>query len=144
MFALSKSIYAFEKESFYYEVVIPLLKSKGFEGSYVPKCFLCDPYIIVLEDLSLLSYKSTSKNESLDLKHCKKCLETLAKFHVEPILYELKKIEELGKNYSFNYEFRDILEDKVFSQEENGATKFMRCSIEGLFSINRINTPKWY
>lgn len=134
MFEISRSIYAFEKESFYYETVIALLKSKGLSGEYVPKCYFSEPYVIVLEDLSQRSLKGTAKNKELDLQHCKKCLETLAKFHAEPILYELKSAE-LGQDYSWNDEFKDILEDKVFSEEENGATKFMRCSLKGLFFL---------
>ncbi|XP_018568870.1 uncharacterized protein LOC108909117 [Anoplophora glabripennis] len=135
MYEITRNIYAFEKESFYYETVVPLLKSKGLSCSYVPKSYFSEPFVIVLEDVAQRSFKCTPKNKPLDLEHCKKCLETLAKFHAEPILYELVTSDELGKIYSFNDEFSEILEDKVFSAEENGATRFMKCSIKGLFFL---------
>ncbi|KAJ8961000.1 hypothetical protein NQ318_020304 [Aromia moschata] len=135
MFDLAKSIYAYEKEAFYYETFTPLARSKGLDHDIAPKSYLCEPYVIVLEDLSLLSYRGTVKKQSLDIKHCRICLETLAKFHLRPILYEMAKSKELGKNYTLEDEFRTILEDKVVSREENGATKFMRNSIEGIFHL---------
>ncbi|KAJ8921084.1 hypothetical protein NQ315_015881 [Exocentrus adspersus] len=135
MYEISRNIYAFEKESFYYETVVPLLKSKNLDVGYVARSYFSEPYVVVLEDLSLRNFRMTPKNKPVDLEHCKKCMETLARFHVAPILYELEKSKELGTSYTFLDEYSDVLEDKVFTKEENGATRYVKSAVQGLFML---------
>ncbi|CAH1970090.1 unnamed protein product [Acanthoscelides obtectus] len=136
MLKISKEIMAYEKEAFFYETLVPLLTSKDIKlGNVSPKSYLCEDGIIVLEDLGSKSYKSTEKSESLDVQHCKKCLETVAEFHADPIMFEILKSRELGRCYYLTEEYGDILDNKVFTEEGSGATRFFQYSIEGLYHL---------
>ncbi|VEN39057.1 unnamed protein product [Callosobruchus maculatus] len=136
MLKLSKEIKAYEKEAFFYETLVPVLFSKDiYLGDIVPKCYLCEDDIIVLEDLATASYRTAIKNESLDVHHCKRCLETLAKFHAYPIIFEILKSRELGRCYYLTEDYGDILDDKVFTEEGSGASQFFQYSIEGLYNL---------
>nr|CAI5829855.1 unnamed protein product [Callosobruchus analis] len=136
MLKISKEIRAYEKEAFFYEGLAPLLLSNGIDlGSISPKSYLCEDNIIVLEDLASASYKTAIKNESLDVHHCKKCLEILAKFHADPIMFEVSKSRELGRCYYLTEDYGDILDNKVFTEEDSGASRFLKHSIEGLYDL---------
>ncbi|CAG9825518.1 unnamed protein product [Phaedon cochleariae] len=135
MFEMSKEMKAFEKESFYYETLLPSMLIKRLDCDYVTRSYFCEPYMIVLENLGESGYRGSGKNVALDFKHCTMCLKTLAKFHAEPILYELYKSQEHGKPYKLTDDYGDVLEDYVMTKVGNGANKFMRCSIKGMLDL---------
>nr|CAH7756332.1 unnamed protein product [Callosobruchus chinensis] len=136
MLKISKEIRAYEKEAFFYETLVPLLSSKGIDlGSISPKSYLCEDNITVLEDLATASYKTVIKNEPLDASHCKKCLEVLAKFHANPIMFEELRSRDLGRCYSLTEDYGNILDNKVFTEEDSGASQFFQYSIVGLYSL---------
>ncbi|XP_014283124.1 uncharacterized protein [Halyomorpha halys] len=65
----------------------------------IPKCYLArSDDIVVLEDLTFKGFKNKNVFEPLDLLHCKKTLETIAKFHAASFIMEKTaacKIDEL-------------------------------------------------
>lgn len=135
MFEIAKTINAYEKEAFFYEYLVPEFELFGIDMSFVPKSYLCDAYTVVLEDLTVDSYKGTPKKDPLDLEHCKLGLEAIAKLHASCIIYETKKSHKLNNNYTLLDEHKSILEDKLFSKEENGASKYLKCSLNGLVQL---------
>ncbi|XP_023021590.2 uncharacterized protein [Leptinotarsa decemlineata] len=137
MLQLSKEILAYEKEAFYYDKLVPMLESAGMTCDYAPRSFLCQPSIIVLENLADLSYRGSGKNLSMDFAHCKMCMETLARFHLDPILLEISRHKQTGKTFKLLDEF-PLLENKVFCGDDNGANRFIQHSVQGLLEIIKV------
>ena len=100
-----EDIQGFQKESFMYTDVLPIMYrfiryKKGdvdqFSASWLP-CSKGDK-IIVMEDLKHLDYKMGDRKVGLDLDHCKIALRGLARFHVASFAaFELlyPKMEEM-------------------------------------------------
>lgn len=125
MFEIAKSIQAFEKEQFFYRTVIPMYEKVGLPVQIFPKCYFTHPYIVVLENLAVRGFKGWQKSKPLDLQHCKACLETLARFHANSIIFEEKS------NCRLDSQYKDILKGKLFSNENNAAAEFLKASVEG-------------
>lgn len=134
VFEMTQDINAYEKESFFYEKLLPELNTYGADISFAPRQFLCRPYLIVLEDMSTYGFKTINKQTPFDLVHTKVALKTLAKFHSASIAYEAKR-RKADPNYSLLAEHPEIFTEKVFSHEENAATRWMKSSIRGVFGI---------
>lgn len=132
MYEIAKEIRAFEKESFFYEKYIPYLQEEGFSCNYVPNSYFFESEIIVLEDLRESSYKSSGKNVSLDKEHCFKCLETIARFHADSILFELKKSKDLDWDYKLSEAFPEVFERHIEIEENVLVVKYYRYGIDGL------------
>ena len=133
MSTFSKEILVYEKEKFFYELLDEYRKY-NIDTSFAPRGLFFKPRVVVLEDLSR-GYKGSEKRQPLDLEQCRSCLQTIAKFHASSIIYERKKSEELGKKFSLNDDNSEILEDKLASTKECLASKFMSCSLEGVFTL---------
>lgn len=138
MFDLCKNLNAYEKENFFYTTLIPEFQRYNIDVGFAPKYYFCKSNLIVLEDLSTQGYKAAPKKEWLDLEHCKMSLNALASFHSSALIYEEKRSKEDGTRYSLMDSYANFLQELMFSNEDNAATKFFRYSIEGLFEL--INT----
>lgn len=134
VFEMTQDINAYEKELFFYEKLIPELHTYGADISFAPREFLCRPYLVVLEDMSTYGFKTIEKQTPFDMAHSKVALKTLAKFHSASIAYEAKR-QKADPNYSLLKQHPEIFTDKVFSHEENAATKWLKSSIKGVFGI---------
>ncbi|XP_017777530.1 PREDICTED: uncharacterized protein LOC108563353 [Nicrophorus vespilloides] len=129
IFELSQSLNAYGKEEFFYNYLQVEYQKRNIDISYAPKCYYCKPYKIVLEDLSVRQFTMRNKKLLFDVEHCKIALDTLAKFHCSSIIYEIKQ------SICLNDKFPGLLENKVFTSAENVASKWMRCSIDGLMQL---------
>jgi hypothetical protein len=134
MVEFSKTVQIYEKEVFFYNLLEEFEK-EGIDTSFAPRGYFFKPGVVVLEDLSKAHYKGTPKRRLLDLEHCQRCLETVAKLHAAGLIYETKKSKALGRKYSLVDDNAQILEDKFASKEETIATRWMQSSIEGVFAL---------
>ncbi|XP_056631559.1 uncharacterized protein LOC130441792 [Diorhabda sublineata] len=132
MYRIAKEIRAFENESFFYGKYIPYLQDEGFPCTYVPKSYFFESEIIVLEDLVGSSYKSLGKNVSLDINHCYKCLETIARFHADSMLFELKKSKDLAWEYKLSEAFPEVFEHHIEEEQNVLVAKYYEYGIRGL------------
>ncbi|KAJ3633182.1 hypothetical protein MTP99_010147 [Tenebrio molitor] len=134
MVEFSKTVQVYEKEVFFYNLLEEFEK-EGIDTSFAPRGYFFKPGVVVLEDLSKAHYKGTPKRRLLDLEHCQRCLETVAKLHAAGLIYETKKSKALGRKYSLVDDNAQILEDKFASKEETIATRWMQSSIQGVFAL---------
>lgn len=135
LFELAKTLFAYEKEEFFYLTLLKEYEKIGVATEFAPDCYFCKPYLIVLENLCDHGYRGTPKAEPLDLKHCKISLKTLAKFHAAGIIYEELKSKEDGERYSLEKEYSKYFAEMVFASEDNPASKWLKCSLEAIFEL---------
>lgn len=129
MFELSSTVDVYPKEKFFYTFLLEEFKKHGIDHSFAPEAYLFVSNTVVLEDLALENYKGTEKRDSLDLDHLRVCLATIAKFH-----WASMKYQKLSKK-SLVHDHSKILEDKFFTNETNGATQWIKCSIQGVYQL---------
>lgn len=144
LFELAKALFAYEKEEFFYTKLLKEYETVGIATDFPPDCYFCKPYLIVLENLVDAGFRGTPKTESLDLKHCKVCLKTLARFHAAGMVYERIKSKAEGGKYSLLKEYPKYFEEMVFaSSGSNPAARWLQCSLEGIFVIiDQLNVDK--
>lgn len=144
LFELAKTLFAYEKEEFFYMHLLKEYEKVGIETDFPPDCYFCKPYLIVLENLVDAGFKSTPKNKSLDLKHCKVCLKALAKFHSAGLIYEQIKSKTDGVKYSLEKEYPKYFKEMVFADDgDNPAARWLQCSLDGIFElIDQLNGDK--
>lgn len=135
IFELTKSLNAYEKEELFYTVLLREFQTYDIDISFSPRCYLCKPYFIVLENLREKGYQGIPKTNWLDLEHCKVSLSSLAKFHAAGIIYEELKSKEQGRNYRLEDDYSNLLKDMMFAGDENPASRFLKYSIEGIFEL---------
>lgn len=142
LFNLAKALFAYEKEEFFYMKLLKEYERYGIETKFPPECYFCKPYLIVLENLIDAGYRSTPKTRALDLKHCKVCLKTLAKFHAAGMIYERLK----GGDFNLFEEYSKYLKDMLFADGNGGdnpGARWLQCSLEGIFEvIERLDVDK--
>ncbi|KAG5872025.1 hypothetical protein JTB14_011140 [Gonioctena quinquepunctata] len=132
LYDISREILAYEKEAFFYDTLIPLMKQQGLDCSYAPRSILCQPYTIVLENLA--TYSVSRKIEPLDYRLSKTCMEAMAKFHLGAILFERLRSKKMGKKYNFVDEF-PILKRKMFTKDAPRTAKIIQFTIEGVCQV---------
>lgn len=135
LFELAKTLFAYEKEEFFYMTLLKEYQRLGVATVFAPDCYFCKPYLIVLENLCDNGYRGTPKAEPLDLIHCKICLKTLARFHAAGIIYEELKSKENGERYSLEKEYSKYFEEMVFANDDNPASKWLKYSLEAIFEL---------
>lgn len=135
LFELAQSIKAYEKEEFFYTVVLEESRNRGIDTSFAPACYLCKPYSIVLENLANSGFKGTPKSKPLDLAHCKSSLVAIAKFHAAGITYEELRTKEDGSIFRFQEAHPEFFTNVLFGSEENSATRWLKASMEGILEL---------
>lgn len=94
---------AFNTEMQMYENVMPqltqILQYHGYKEQLCAKTLYVDykKNIIIIEDLSVLSYLTTNRLCGMDMAHVKLCLEKLAKFHAAAAVLNEKSAGSLVK-----------------------------------------------
>lgn len=104
-----------EKEAKFYQTFLSDISS-AFKCTFIPKYYFYKiPSSIIFEDFNSTGFQSLDVSEVLDLKHCEKTLETLAKFHSYSIILEKTRgrtIEELYPDFlTKESNFSDSCED---------------------------------
>lgn len=134
---LCKDLNVYEKEEYYYTVLIPEFKKYNIDVSFAPKCYLCKPFYLVLEDLSKESYKGRPKTQFLDKDHSLEALKTLADFHASSVAYEELKSKDDGKKYRLmdHESHSKYLKDLDFTEENSAASKWLKYTMEGIFEL---------
>lgn len=135
LFELAKSLLAYEKEEFFYLTLLKEYEKMGIAVDFAPKCYLCKPYKVVLENLNDSGYRGTPKSQPLDLDHCKVCLKALAKFHAAGIIYEEMKSKEKDGKYNLQEEHPKFFQEMVFAGGDSPASKWLQCSLEAIFEL---------
>lgn len=135
IFEMSMSINAYAKEELFYNILAREYEKYGIDTSYAPRAYFCKPHLIVLEDLSLSGFKNAPKKDLFNLGHCKAALKCLANFHASAIIYEEIKSKELGMKYSLFESYGVDLEEKLFSDEDNCAATWFKCSLDGISEV---------
>lgn len=93
---MAKNLLAYEKEVFFYKVMVPEMERIKMETDFVPRCYyLKEEKIIVLENLLERSYRNKF---DFNLDETKSGLISIAKMHCGSIL-----LEELEKNNDKNF-----------------------------------------
>ncbi|XP_023015324.2 uncharacterized protein [Leptinotarsa decemlineata] len=114
----SLALLSFNKERFIYQTFIPVLNELGFEEltDFAPKCFFARSNdVLVLEDVSILRYKSSDIHTPVSYEWLVIVSKLLAKFHACSILYEEKIRSKL------NQEYCEYLKEISFTTEPSGA-----------------------
>uniref|UniRef100_A0A1Y1LSM6 CHK kinase-like domain-containing protein n=1 Tax=Photinus pyralis TaxID=7054 RepID=A0A1Y1LSM6_PHOPY len=137
LFDMCMSANAYEKEEFIYVTYLTELKKFNIELDCLPRCFLCRPYVTVLEDLSVKGY-SEVPNDNMDLDTCKIALESIAKLHGSGILYEAYKTQVQGSRYRLIDNYPSVLRNVFLSKDDNIPKVWFRKSLEGLYELIRI------
>lgn len=132
IFELAMSLGAYEKEEFWYTLLLKEFSRCGIDITFSPKSYLCQPHFIVLEDLTCRGFKSVSQ-QNFDLAHCKVALEILAKFHSSSIIYEEIESKKLGKSYTLIGAYEENLDDKFCGS--NKFAKLLNCTFEALAEL---------
>ncbi|KAG5864897.1 hypothetical protein JTB14_027859 [Gonioctena quinquepunctata] len=132
LFEMTKEMLAYEKEAFFYDTLVPLMKQQGLECKYAPRSFLCEPYKVVLEHLGESSFMGSGKNKTLDYSHCRVCMETLAQFHSDAILFERVRSEQMGREYNILDEF-PLLKTHLWDSPK--MAKLILFSVEALYGV---------
>lgn len=79
----------------------------------IPKCYLARSDLIVMEDVSKKGFKNKPLYDTLDLHHCEKTIEALAKFHALSFITEKREGRKMC-------EIVPVINTEVFmSKEEN-------------------------
>lgn len=89
LFSIDK---AFKNESVMYKDYFP--KVVKFEIP-IATCLHADDNVIVLENLKKSGYRMGNRKESLDLAHCRLCIQAIAKFHSSSYFLKTTKSDEL-------------------------------------------------
>ncbi|KAE8573844.1 uncharacterized protein [Halyomorpha halys] len=93
----------------------------------IPACYLArSEGLMVMEDLLKKGFKNKPLRETLDLEHCKKTIETLAKFHALSFIMEKKEGRKMTEIVPV------IKTEMIMSKDENhvgrkGALAQIRC-----------------
>ena len=132
---LCENLSVFEKEEHFFNVLVKNFAGENLDVSFAPKCILCEPKFILLEDLSPLGYKNVSNKNTFDLYHCEVALKALASFHASSIVYEEIKSIERGSRYVLCDEKPSCFEDKLFENTGNACSRFLNCTLLGLFAM---------
>ncbi|KAF5303381.1 hypothetical protein FQA39_LY19036 [Lamprigera yunnana] len=96
-----------ERESRFYEEVLPKMREIGVKKDFGPKLYysLSTPSMILfLEDLSAMGYDVKSRHEGLNLEHCLVALDKLAYFHGLSVVTH----EKVRRQYK---QFRQLVSD---------------------------------
>lgn len=137
LFDMCMSGNSYEKEEFIYVTYLTELKKFNIELDCLPRCFLCRPYVTVLEDLSVKGY-STVRDDNLDLDTCKIALESIAKLHGSGILYEAYKTQGQAGRYSLFDNYPSVLRNVFVSKDNNLLKVWFMKSLEGVYELIRI------
>lgn len=132
IFELAMSLGAYEKEEFWYTLLLKEFSRCGIDITFSPKSYLCQPYFIVLEDMTCRGFKSVNQQD-FGLTHCKLALETLAKFHSSSIIYEEIESKKHGKSYTLIEAYEENLDDKFCGS--NKFVKLLNCTFEALAEL---------
>lgn len=137
IFEICMSVNAYEKEVFFYNVLLKEFRQFNLDTGFVPRCYFNKPYLIVLEDMSLKNYSPTGSID-LSVDYCKDALKTVAKLHSCSLLYEHAKSKELNKSFNLINKYPKILRDYFFVKEENFGKEWLRKSLEGIVELIKI------
>ncbi|KAF5274727.1 hypothetical protein FQA39_LY07119 [Lamprigera yunnana] len=129
---ICRSIYAYEKESLFYNVLLQEFKKLDINTDFVPRCYFTKPSIIVLEDLSVKGYNSANSVD-FDIQHCKKSLEIVAKLHSCSLIYEAKTSTKFFESCTTKYPH--LLESSFFVEENNLGKQWLRRSTDGIYEL---------
>lgn len=93
---------AFRREVNFYGKIFPAMMEhfddfSGGSGGVICHCYLSQNGLLLLEDLSLNSFKISDVRDTMDEKQCTVVLESLARFHASSIVFEEKETSAKGK-----------------------------------------------
>ncbi|KAK5646492.1 hypothetical protein RI129_004956 [Pyrocoelia pectoralis] len=137
IFDLCISVNAYEKEEFIYTTYLDELKKFNIDLDCLPRCYLCKPYLTVLEDLSVKGFLAAG-GVDLDLDTCKTALETVAKFHCSSILYEFYKSKDQGSPFSLVDTYPSVFRNVLICKDNNLGRQWFLKSVEGVCELIRI------
>ncbi|XP_017768392.1 PREDICTED: uncharacterized protein LOC108556695 isoform X2 [Nicrophorus vespilloides] len=85
----------YKNEWLAYTRILPILNKNASGDLPIPRCFYADPTMLVLEDLSVLGYKTVDIVEPFTVQHVESTLCALAKLHSASMIMEENDYESL-------------------------------------------------
>ncbi|XP_049762484.1 uncharacterized protein LOC126088388 [Schistocerca cancellata] len=84
----SYTVQAFQREADFFSKILPKLQ-RGVTCTC--ECYVASRQVLVLDDLSVLGFRTMDSRQLFDYDHCETILRTLAYFHATSIIYEEKQ-----------------------------------------------------
>lgn len=129
--AVANTLQAYEKERFFYEVLMKTFSTRGYDVSFAPKYYLCkDGQILIMEDLKSKGFASGGRENFYDVNKAKSALKALARLHGCSFILEEHKSKEFNVDFRLDAEYPTVLAEKflLLNQLDHiGAQYFSEC-----------------
>ncbi|XP_019757391.2 uncharacterized protein LOC109535826 [Dendroctonus ponderosae] len=105
-----------ERESFFYSTLQDLYIKFGLQDliEFAPKCYMCGDRGIILDDLSIMGFKTLTPNTVINIDGLEVILDQLAKFHVSSLILEERLSEEAGEVVRFDGQYPGMFNETIF------------------------------
>lgn len=117
--AVADSLQAYEKEEFFYEILMKAFSTRGYDVSFAAEYYLGkDGQILIMEDLKSKGFASGGRENFYDVNKAKSALKALARLHGCSFILEEHKSKELNVDFRLDAEYPAILAEKFVLLDE--------------------------